>query len=145
MYPWVRLMPVLGWTIFYLVFVPSQVGRGWLQKWFFSQTSGSSWLSLYPVSHWKDTVEPIDRSWLNLMPFTGIPGSIQEYVSSVTTREINKTVLSYIWLMKHQKGQIWGFFLQVLLRVVCCFVVISIHSHIFVVMNHAVYAYSRVK
>lgn len=83
-----RLMPVLECTMKHLVYIPSQVGSGWLQKWFFSQISGSSWLSLYPGSHWKETVEPMDRSWLNRTPFTGIPGSIQEYVSSVTAREI---------------------------------------------------------
>lgn len=64
---------------------PSQEGSGWLQKWFFSQTSGSSWLSLYPGSHWKDTVEPMDRSLFDRAPLTGIPGSMQEYVSNVTT------------------------------------------------------------
>lgn len=73
--------------------VPSQEGNGWLQKWFFSQTSGSSWLSLYPGSHWKDTVEPMDRSWPNRTPFTGIPGSIQEYVSNVTTGVIKIKLL----------------------------------------------------
>lgn len=79
---------------------PSQEGSGWLQKWFFSQTSGSSWLSLYPGSHWKDTVEPMDRSLFDRAPLTGIPGSMQEYVSSVTTagmskyRELPEQVLS---------------------------------------------------
>lgn len=76
------------------IYVPSQVGRGWLQKWFFSQTSGSSWLSLYPGSHWKVTVDPMDKSWLSRPPFTGIPGSMQEYVSNVTTRKICENVIS---------------------------------------------------
>lgn len=80
------------------LYIPSQVGSGWLQKWFFSQISESSWLSLYPRSHWKDTVEPMDRSLLNRKPFTGIPGSIQEYVSRVTTREIQiRKIISRIW------------------------------------------------
>lgn len=84
------------------IHIPSQVGSGLLQKWFFSQTSGSSWLSLYPRSHWKDTVEPMDRSWLNRAPFTGIPGSIQEYVSNVTTREIKtKNVISSMLRIDH--------------------------------------------
>lgn len=69
---------------------PSQEGSGWLQKWFFSQTSGSSWLSLYPGSHWKDTVEPMDRSLFDRAPLTGIPGSMQEYVSNVTTAGMSK-------------------------------------------------------
>lgn len=83
-----------------LSYTPSQEGSGWLQKWFFSQTSGSSWLSLYPGSHWKDTVEPMDRSLFDRAPLTGIPGSMQEYVSSVTTagmskyRELPEQVLS---------------------------------------------------
>lgn len=81
-----RLIHVLKCTWTVHLNIPSQVGSGWLQKWFFSQTSGSSWLSLYPGSHWKDTVEPIDKSWLNRKPFTGMPGSMQEKVSSVTTR-----------------------------------------------------------
>lgn len=92
------------------VFIPSHVGKGWLQKWFFSQTSGSSWLSLYPGSHWKDTVEPMDRSWFNRTPFTGIPGSMQEYVSNVTTREKQQPLISclilryfYDWLKFYQE------------------------------------------
>lgn len=77
-------------TTRHLSYTPSQEGSGWLQKWFFSQTSGSSWLSLYPRSHWNDTVEPMDRSVLDRAPLTGIPGSMQEYVSNVTTAEMQK-------------------------------------------------------
>lgn len=77
-------------TTRHLSYTPSQEGSGWLQKWFFSQTSGSSWLSLYPGSHWNDTVDPMDRSVFDRAPLTGIPGSMQEYVSNVTTAEMEK-------------------------------------------------------
>lgn len=75
-------------TTRHLSYTPSQEGSEWLQKWFFSQTSGSSWLSLYPGSHWNDTVDPMDRSVFDRAPLTGIPGSMQEYVSNVTTAEM---------------------------------------------------------
>lgn len=79
-----------SWLWPHLSYTPSQEGSGWLQKWFFSQTSGSSWLSLYPGSHWNDTVDPMDRSVFDRAPLTGIPGSMQEYVSKVTTAKIQK-------------------------------------------------------
>lgn len=93
----------------HLSYTPSQEGSGWLQKWFFSQTSGSSWLSLYPGSHWKDTVEPMDRSLLDLAPLTGIPGSMQEYVSNVTTAGMSKyrELPEQVWSNQRNQSLLW--------------------------------------
>ena len=70
--------------------LPSHVGKGWLHQWFFSHTSGSSWLSLQPESQPNDTVDPMEKSCPYRIPFTGMPGSRHEQLSTVTPKDETK-------------------------------------------------------